>query len=330
MTAHLLLRRRQSIVTGLCITAVAVILIVHYRATLEHLELHDILRRLFYVPVIVAAIAGGMRGGLVTAGLAVVGYLPHLQQLAFAGDRVMDHALELILLPVIAMLVGGFADSTALGEVGLVIMAQAEGPLASIEGQAETLASLAKRKSDSAVGFSAAIVLGEVLRARRLLVDLAGLSSQENRRPARVNLSTLVAEIVQEVQADQAAASRLTMGQIADRMEIVADRSVLAFSLRSLLLGVIGIARGEGRIEASLLNSGERSVTVNIEIFSSAGPIDDLERNLRMVFRADASEYRFRQALCLHFLASEGASIHFSRRSRKYPLVRICFPRIAD
>jgi hypothetical protein len=308
------------------------------------LEVHDILRRLFYVPVIVAAIAGGMRGGLVTAGIAVVGYLPHLQQLAFAGDRVLDHALELILLPVIAMLVGGFADSTrraralaeergrlaALGEVGLVIMAQAEGPLASIEGQAETLASLAKRKSDSAVGFSAAIVLGEVLRARRLLVDLAGLSSQENRRPARVNLSTLVAEIVQEVQADQAAASRLTMGQIADRMEIVADRSVLAFSLRSLLLGVIGIARGEGRIEASLLNSGERSVTVNIEIFSSAGPIDDLERNLRMVFRADASEYRFRQALCLHFLASEGASIHFSRRSRKYPLVRICFPRIAD
>jgi hypothetical protein len=321
---------------------VGLILIVHYNATLQHLALHDFLRRLFYVPVIVAAIAGGMHGGLVTAGIVVIGYIPHLRQLAFAGDRVLDHTLELILLPVIAMLVGGFADSTrraralaeergrlaALGEVGLAIMVQAEGPLASIEGQAETLASVANRKSDSAVGFSAAIILGEVLRARRFLVDLAGLSSRENRRPTRIDLSTLVVGIVQEVSTNQTSAPRVIVGKIVDRMEVLADPSVLAFSLRSLLLGVIGIARGAGQVEVSVLENGGRAATVNIALSSSLEPIDDLESSLKMVFRADVSEYRFRQALCLHFLTSEGASVNFASRSRTHPVVRIRFPRL--
>lgn len=85
-------------VVSLCAAAVALLLVMHYTAALHQLGIHDALRRLFYLPVIVAAVAAGSRGGLTIAGFAVVGFLPHLRQLASAGDRVMDSVFELLLL----------------------------------------------------------------------------------------------------------------------------------------------------------------------------------------------------------------------------------------
>ncbi len=147
------LERRRFQVLVLCAVAVAVLLFLHYTAALHRLGVHDALRRLFYLPVIVAAIAAGSRGGLSIAGFAVLGFLPHLRQLARTDDRVLDSVFELVLLLVVGALVGAYADASrraraqaaesgrlaALGETGLALMAQTEGPLAAIEGQADVL-----------------------------------------------------------------------------------------------------------------------------------------------------------------------------------------------
>ena len=68
---------------------------------------------------------------------------------------------------------------------------------------------------------------------------------------------------------------------------------------------------------------------VNFAISCSSAPMVDLESSLKVVFRADVSEYRFRQALCLNFLASEGEPVSFSLCSRTHPGARIRFPQAA-
>ena len=333
-------RRRAVVGTGLSLAAVVVILGLHYGAALHAFGLHDVLRRLFYLPVITAAIAAGMRGGLLTAGVAALGYLPHLEQLSRAGDRGLDHALELVLLPLVGVLVGGFADASrraralaaergrmaALGEVGMAIMAQAEGPLASIAGQAEALSVLALREESAAIGFTAGIIRDEAARARRFLDDMRGLGQPADRRPAAVDLSALVAGVTQEIVLSPAA-ERLTLGAIEGRARVVADRAALAFSLRTLLLGLLESLPAPGTLVVTVIEESDAKPTIAIEVYSSAGPLPDLEHRLRMVFGPRVSDYRFREALCVHLLAAEGASVEFHRSSADRGVVRIRFPR---
>jgi signal transduction histidine kinase len=53
------------------------ITILHYLTSPEWHWFHDILRRLYYLPIIVAAFAAGLRGGMLAALITVVAYSPH-------------------------------------------------------------------------------------------------------------------------------------------------------------------------------------------------------------------------------------------------------------
>ena len=166
------LESHRAQLVSLCVVAVSVLLFLHYTAALHQLGLHDVLRRLFYLPVIVAAIVAGRRGGLAVAGFAALGFVPHLRQLARAGDRAMDPVFDLVLLLLVGTLVGAYVDAShrarrkaaergrlaALGETGLALMAQTEGPLAAIAGQTESLAGMAIHSRSDATAFATRII----------------------------------------------------------------------------------------------------------------------------------------------------------------------------
>ncbi len=330
--------KRAIVLTGVSVAAVVGLLALHYSAALHPLGLHDVLRRLFYLPVITAAIAGGMRGGLLTAGIAAVGYLPHLRQLERAGDRPLDHALELLLLPVVGMLVGGFADSSrraralaaergrlaALGEVGVAVMAQAEGPLAAIEGQVETLDLLALCARDPAAGFAARVIRAEVLRTRHLLEDLRGLSHPGHERLADVRLSAMVAGLVREIAACPSGAGRITLGECEPATSLRADRDVLAHALRSLLLALLKVVPVPGGLHVRVQRDrGDTVIEIRARAATSALP--DIEESLGTVFGAGFGEYHFSEALCVHLLSTQGATATFDRISPQQAVVRLAF-----
>ena len=58
--------------------SLCVITVVHYVASAHELLWHEIFQRAYYLPVIVAALWYGLRGGVLTAGLAAILYLPHV------------------------------------------------------------------------------------------------------------------------------------------------------------------------------------------------------------------------------------------------------------
>jgi len=89
-----------------------VITVLHYRTGAHHAWGHDILRRLYYLPILFAAFSGGLRGGVTVSVFASLVYLPH----AFTSLLVQDPAdalekgLEILLYNTVAVVAGLLVD----------------------------------------------------------------------------------------------------------------------------------------------------------------------------------------------------------------------------
>jgi signal transduction histidine kinase len=89
-----------------------VITALHYRTGAHHAWGHDILRRLYYLPILFAAFEGGLRGGVTLSVFASLVYLPH----AFTSLLVQDPAdalekgLEIVLYNIVAVVAGLLVD----------------------------------------------------------------------------------------------------------------------------------------------------------------------------------------------------------------------------
>ncbi len=65
---------------------VALITTIHYGAPHHAHWVHDIARRAFYLPIVMAGALGGVRWGLATAGLVLAAYTPHAFLVHVGGD----------------------------------------------------------------------------------------------------------------------------------------------------------------------------------------------------------------------------------------------------
>lgn len=85
---------------------------LHYRTSTHHGWAHEVLRRLYYLPILLAAFAAGLRGGLTLSIFASLAYFPH----AFTGVVAQDPAdalvkgLELLLFNTVAVVAGLLVD----------------------------------------------------------------------------------------------------------------------------------------------------------------------------------------------------------------------------
>lgn len=91
--------------------ALLVITIVHYEASRREIFWHEVFQRAYYLPIIVAALWYGLRGGLLAAGLAAVLYLPHIVMgwHGFPSYQFNQYS-EVVLFFVFGGLTGALAD----------------------------------------------------------------------------------------------------------------------------------------------------------------------------------------------------------------------------
>jgi signal transduction histidine kinase len=95
---------------------IVVIGVCHYATGTHHHWAHDILRRLYYVPILFAAFARGLPGGVATALVASLTYAPHaflLMPYNLDPATTLNKVMEIILYNAIGVVAGVLAQREA-------------------------------------------------------------------------------------------------------------------------------------------------------------------------------------------------------------------------
>jgi len=89
-----------------------VITVLHYRTGAGHAWGHDVLRRLYYLPILFAAFSGGLRGGVTISVFASLVYLPHAFTSLLVKDPadVLEKGMEILLYNIVAIVAGLLVD----------------------------------------------------------------------------------------------------------------------------------------------------------------------------------------------------------------------------
>ncbi len=89
-----------------------VITVFHYRTPAQYAWVHDLLRRLYYLPILLAAFAGGLRGGVALSVFVSLIYFPHAFVSLVARDPgdALEKGLEIVLYNIVAVVAGLLVD----------------------------------------------------------------------------------------------------------------------------------------------------------------------------------------------------------------------------
>jgi len=104
-------RRQQLIRGGLLLTAVVAISVMHYLTPPVHAHWHLVYQRLYYLPILFGAFWFGLAGGVLTALVTSVLYLPHIM-LHWGHDPLYrsNQMTEIVMFLVIAAVAGALID----------------------------------------------------------------------------------------------------------------------------------------------------------------------------------------------------------------------------
>ena len=88
------------------------IALLHYRTGPELAWVHDVLRRLFYLPILLAAFSAGLRGAVAISIFASLIYLPHAFTTLLGHDPgdALEKGLEIVLYNIVAVAAGLLVD----------------------------------------------------------------------------------------------------------------------------------------------------------------------------------------------------------------------------
>ena len=106
-----LMERKSSWWSLAIVASVGLISWLHYVTSYRSIELHEVFQRLYYLPIVVAAVIYGTKGGLATAVLAAALFLPHvvLRWHAWPMFQLGQYA-EVLVFTLVGVVTGLLAD----------------------------------------------------------------------------------------------------------------------------------------------------------------------------------------------------------------------------
>ncbi len=226
------MKERQAL-TRIAVVAVgiAAATALHYLTSPSLILWHELFQRLYYLPIIYAAIFFGWRGGLVASVFSALCYIPHifLAWHHFNPDYAMNQYAEIIVFVLVGTVTGVLADRgrkqrmelqvasellakvnrelqdsfeqikradrlSAIGHLSASLAHEIRNPLASIDGAANLIES--PQTSEEMRKGSLAIIHKEIQRLNRLLTNLLDFARPRKPEFHPVDPSRLIDAII--------------------------------------------------------------------------------------------------------------------------------------
>jgi len=290
---------------------IAGITALHYSTGHEHHWVHDILRRAYYLPIVIAALRTGLVGALIGAVAVTAAYVPHafIMPHHFDPARSIEKALEIVLYFTVAAVAGYLSGLeqrrraelqlaleererltgdlvragrlSALGEVVAGIAHEIKNPLHSMAGTAEIIDPLVPKDAEERRMWE--IHRGEIDRLKRVADRFLSFA-----RPAPIasesldlrDVATRLADLV-EAQARQHDVA-LELDLPSDEVRIRGDMDQLAqvgLNIAVNAIKAIGDRGGKIRVSVGLdEHRGTEMASLSIENDGPAVPSEEIEQ----------------------------------------------------
>lgn len=273
------------------IVAVVVgVTLLHYATSAEDETSHGVFRRLYYLPIVWAALAGGPRSGLAVAGAVTLAYVPHAF-LMHHGQRdpgsSVDKLIEIILYFGVAALAGllvqrerrarrraarealerAAAQADAARLDGLVHLTRGlaheiRNPLGGIQGAIEILAEAVP--SNVPQREMADIALRESARLSRVLTDFLAFASPRPPETSPFPIANVVHDVVSLLRSDAADRGVTLEAKVAESPVALGDADQVTQILLNLVRNGVEATPDGGRVEVTVSMPSGDTVAVDV------------------------------------------------------------------
>jgi len=275
-------KKREIILVGLSITILSVL---HYVTPVDKPILHDLYRRLYYVPIIFSAFSFGLRGAMVTSLITSLVFLPHVfHRWGHIHLQTYDALFEIVLYNIVAWVSGTLVQAErkrreelkkaqeeliqankfkVIGELAAGIAHEIRNPLGSIQGSLEILRKDYKPE-DSKYEFLN-ILLKEVTRLNKVITDFLNYARPALPNLIETDLNQLIGETVL-ILSSQVAKKGVGLKTELDKNlpRFKADPSQLKQAFINLILNSLEAVEDKGEIVISTLQD-KNKVTVKFQ-----------------------------------------------------------------
>jgi two-component system, NtrC family, sensor histidine kinase HydH len=331
----------------------------HYLTPREYLLWHGIFQRLYYLPVVFAAIAFGWVGGL-AAGLASAAlYVPHIVT-TWAHDHhyTIEQYAEIFMFLAVGIVTGILSDRerrrraelqstadelnrvnrelqssfeqvrradrlSAIGQLAAGLAHEIRNPLASIDGAAEVLAESAEQEDlrRETVG----IIRKECARLNRLLGSLLDFARPRAPEMSNVDVSKVVGSVMELVTHSAGRGIRFRT-DLPDRLpRLCCDEEQLAQVLLNLTINAAQAMPDGGEIclSARLQDGG---VLLEVRDQGIGVPDQDLDRILDPFFTTKPGGTGLGLSVVHQIITQHGGTLSFRHNPDRGMTVSVLFP----
>lgn len=283
-------------------TVIALTLGVHYGWLIEpffgHVHwIHAIHGRFCYIPIVIAAIWFGLRGGLFTAIFISLAILPYILTTSLESHALADELTEIVFYFAIALLVGGLVQRefrtrkraedmrlqlershkmSLVGQIAAGMAHEIKNPLASIKGAVEILCDDGTSEKDRNEFKS--IVLKEVKRINASVSDFLEFARPSETKMTELNLADVMRSSIRQVQPQAGKRTITIISHIEDPVMVMGDEEKVHQVMLNLLLNAVDASPDATSVTVSLRASGAEAA-IAIE---DSGPGISTEHALRI------------------------------------------------
>jgi signal transduction histidine kinase len=284
---------------GLVAGLVLVFSLLHYLTPASRPLLHDIWRKMYFVPILLAAFWFGFRGGLFTSGAISIIYLPHvLGQWAHIHTQREDALFDILLYNIVGGLTGFLAAREReqreklkeaqkellradrlklLGELSAGMAHEVRTPLASILGSVDILSKENPKPEEKREFLE--ILKKEVHRLDKVVGDFLNYSRIEKKEFAPCDLNRVVHQ-AETILRSHPLGKKTGLKFVLEKNlpPVFGDSNQLCQAVLNLALNAMQAAGG-GEIKiATGANSGGRRVFVSVSDRGPGIPPENLDK----------------------------------------------------